>query len=485
MSALFDTKFVTLLRTFDETELRDFSQWLLSPWCNSNKNLPRLFEELRKHHPRFNSPHLTKELLFERVLPDGKYSDRRLNNLMSEAFQAAERFLVFRRLDGDRHQQQRTLATALQQRHLDKWFFKCVKKEMQALEEEPVKSWDDHLQLFRLQQSVYHHPTRSPRSKAGDQTIVQMGERLDLLYLLEKAVIIEEKRARFRIFQNEDHDVRSDIERWLIAAEGLDHPAIQLYRLRFEVPSAPNIEHYWEIRDAFAECLPMLHEREQKLHLLSLINDTMLLIKQGVFDITEVLSLYKVGLGANLLLHNGQMTVNTYTSIVVASNTKGESDFTHHFIANYTKYVDEAVKADCERWGKAHTAYWSKRLHHCMSLLRHQEFETAYFQFISRVLRTQAYFDLYLQEDSYQSYLFSYFDQYERWLYRNKQYAKNVKKTFLLFVKKTKQLARYYEASTFEPDKVIKLLDDTSNIQALNWLKQKQQEVLSLRKMVL
>jgi hypothetical protein len=481
MSAIFDTKFITLLRTFDETELRDFRQWLLSPWCNSNKNLPRLFEELRRYYPHFTNSQLTKELLFERVLPDGKYSDRRLNNLMSEAFQAAERFLVFRRFGQDRHQQQRTLATELERRHLDDWFFKRVRKEMQALEEEPVKSWDDNLLLFRLQQSIYHHPTKSPRNKAGDQTIVQLGDRLDLLYLLEKAVIIEEKRTRFRVLQNEPHDVNMDIERWLIAAEGMEHPAIQLYRLRFELPSTPGIDHYWEIREAFAEQLPLLNEREQKLHLIYLINDTMQLIKQGVFDITEILPLYKVGLGANLLLHNGQMTVNTYTSIVVASNTKGEFDFTHHFIANYTKYVDEAVQADCERWGKAHSAYWSKRLHFCMSLIRNQEFDTPYFQFVARVVRTQAYFDLYLQEASYRTYLFSYFDKYERWLYRNKLYAKSVKKTFLLFVKKARQLARYYEAGTFEPDKVAKLLEDTPNIQALNWLKQKQREVLTLR----
>ena len=96
MSSIFQTKFVALLRTFDQAELRDFRQWLVSPWCSSNKNLVPLFEELRKHHPRFTSPHLTKELLFERVLPNGKYSDRRLNNLMSEAFQQGLRFLTFR-----------------------------------------------------------------------------------------------------------------------------------------------------------------------------------------------------------------------------------------------------------------------------------------------------------------------------------------------------------------------------------------------------
>lgn len=106
MSSIFHTKFVTLLRTFDEDELQDLQHWLKSPWCNSNRNLIPLLEELRKYHPGFNSKRITAERLFKRVLPEGKYSKRRLNNLMSAGFKAAKRYLIFQQFSQDEHRQQ-------------------------------------------------------------------------------------------------------------------------------------------------------------------------------------------------------------------------------------------------------------------------------------------------------------------------------------------------------------------------------------------
>lgn len=236
---------------------------------------------------------------------------------------------------------------------------------------------------------------------------------------------------------------------------------------------------YDALRDAYLALFPKLNEREQKLHLLYLLNDTLLLIKQGQLDVTAVLPFYKIGLQTNLLLHNGQLTQHAYVTIVIASNTKKDFDFTHQFVGTHTKHVDETIQSDCKRWAKAHTYYWSGQLDRCVELLAEQrEFDTVYFQFISRVVRTQAYFDLYLQDESYRDYLFSHFDNYKRLLHRNKNYSENFKSAFLLFVKKCRELARCYEMPDFDEKKVEKLLEQPQNIQTLNWLKQKQQEVL-------
>jgi len=364
------------------------------------------------------------------------------------------------------------------------WFFKSVEQEMEALQQQSVMSWEDRLMLFQLQRAVYHHPIRSPRMKAGDQTIVRMSEQLDLVYLLEKAVIIEEKRSRTLLLQDENHDLETETSRWLSASEGVTHPAIGLYRTRFAADQEPDLPMHMEMRAAFVEQFSRLSGREQKLHLLYLINDAKRLIRHGQLDITALLPLYKIGLETNLLLHEGQLTRNTYTSIVMASNTKGEFDFSHQFIASYSRFVDEAIREDCERWARAHTTYWSRQLNECLALLVKKEFNTPHFQLIGRVLRAQAYFDLYLEDHSYRDYLFSYLDSYERWLYRKKEYSDSFKMAFLNFVQKCRQLLDCYEAPDFEKAQIEGLLDDTVNIQALNWLRHKQREIGARRKVI-
>jgi len=184
-SSFHHTKFFRILQGFSPAELKAFGVWLQSPWCNTNKNLIRLLARLILHHPGFSDTKLTKEKLFLYVLPKGKYSERRMNNLLSEAYLAAEKFLVFQRLSRAQDLQKGLLSQEFEDRALDDWFFKDAAREIGHLTGKEVKSWEDQVELFRLYRSIYHHPSQEPRMAPGGNLITKMGEQLDLLYLLE------------------------------------------------------------------------------------------------------------------------------------------------------------------------------------------------------------------------------------------------------------------------------------------------------------
>ncbi len=132
MLTSFTSKFTRLLQTFTPAELKSFETWLQSPWSNTNKNLPRLLARLKPYYPEFSDQKLSKEKLFRQVLPDGKFSDRRMNNLLSEAYLAAERFLAFQRFAGEDGLQQSLLAQEFLERHLDDWFFRMAHQEIRT-----------------------------------------------------------------------------------------------------------------------------------------------------------------------------------------------------------------------------------------------------------------------------------------------------------------------------------------------------------------
>lgn len=477
----FSSKFVRLLQTFDEAELKAFDTWLRSPWCNSNKALPKLLEKLKRYHPDFEGGKLTKEKLFRQVRPKGKFSHRRMNNLLSEGYLAAERFLVFQRLAGEHNLQKDLLTRELQKRYLDQWFFKEVDREIDRLEKKSTKDWEDHLDLFHLYRRVYHHPHQEPRMQKGLAIISKMNEQIDLLFLMEKAVVINEMTFRNRFFREENHDVKSELGKWGSVAEGVQHPALDLYRMRFAGNSASMLPKYEQLWAAFKERFDELNARDQKAHLLSLLNDAKALIRSGQLDVSDSLPLYQFGLESGALFNQGKLTRNTYTSIVIASNTKGTFDFTTHFIDSFTGQVDKEIREDCLHWARAHTAYWKKDLEPCLDILQKYRFRSAHFQLISRVLLAQAYFDLFLKDPSYESYLFSFFDTFEKWLNREKIWSKATKDPFLLFVKFCRVLAQYHEDSNSDPKKVADLFEKRRDVQALNWLIQKKEEVLNLK----
>lgn len=481
MNSLFSSKFVRILKNLSPEEWKSFELWLKSPWANSNKNLVRLLDKLRKYYPEFSDSKCTKEKLFKQILPNGKFSLRRMNNLLSEGYLAAERFLVFQHLSDSQDLQKNILTKELQSRHLDEWFFKEVESEIRRLEEMSVKEWEAHLQLFQLHRRVYHHPNQSSRMQPGGATIVRMGEELDLLYLLERAAIINEKIFRNRILKNENHEVEKELQNWLISSEGVDNIVIDFYRERFSYTDDNMLERFSALQEGFFKHFQQLNKKEQKLHLLSLINDVTYLTKATLTEITESLPLYKLGIETGILLHQGKLTLNTYVTIVAASNTAHTFDYTTSFIQSYTQKLDDDVQSDALAWATAHQAYWEGNLTNALDTLLKHEFSHPYFQRITKTLHTQVYFDLFLEDDSYQFYLFNFFDAYEKWLLREKIRAKFNKKPYLRFVQLSRKLAKSYTDVNFNPDDIRHLLENESNIQASNWLKQKINQILSLK----
>lgn len=482
MSRIYSSKFVRLLKTFDPEDMKAFDVWLRSPWNNTNKNLIRLLASLGKYHPDFNDPRLTKPQLFQQVLPKGKFSDRRMNNLLSEGFLAARQYLVARQIGEDESLSRKLLAKSFLSRNLDHWFFKSEEEEIARLEAKDRKKWEDHLALFQLYRTLYHHPARAGAMRPGESPILAMDEQLDLIYVLEKAAVINERISRSKVMKEEPYDGQDAIRRWEMIADGVVHPSVDLYRLRFRYMEENQFEQYEKLRELVIRDLHLLNEREQKIHLISLINDSIRLVKATRLDITDLLPLYRVGLETKALMNNGTLSQATFSAVVTTSNTKGDFAYTHHLIDTYADKLEEQIREDGFHWAKAHTAYWQKDLPAALDILIEYQFTNFFFQLIGRVLTTQTYFDLYLKDDSYEILLFNYLDTFEKWLNREKVWSQSNKISFLRFVQICRMLARHYAAIEFKPNKVLHLLDRETNIQALNWLAQKQGEILDKRR---
>ena len=385
MTSVFSSKFVRTIKTFNEVELNSFALWLRSPWCNSNKNLGRLFARLRKYHPAFDDSSMTKEKLFKQVLPSGKFSDRRMNNLLSDGYLAAERFIVFQNLSQNGSLRYDLLLQEMERRNLNQWFFREADKELARLEAKPVKDWEDHLEIYQLLRKVYHHHDLEQRMQPQNMIIRKMGEHISLVYLLEKAAIINEMIFRKRLFRGEIHDVSSALTKWLRLSEGVDHPAIELYRKRFAYNEYDTRGQFLELQSCFMNSFESLSEKDQKIHLLSLLNDTARMCSRGLVDITERLPLYKLGLKTRIIFHQDQLTYNTFVGIITSSNSKGDFQFTKEFITDHIDHVDEQYRDDCKTWALAHTAYWSGRFTECLAILQSRNFKMFHFQLISKI----------------------------------------------------------------------------------------------------
>ncbi len=85
------SKAIDVLKTFSKEELKQFSDFVRSPFHNKNKNLIKLFDVLEKYHPEFE---VENEKVYSDVSPGKDYNHNNLKKLMSEMFEVLEKYLI-------------------------------------------------------------------------------------------------------------------------------------------------------------------------------------------------------------------------------------------------------------------------------------------------------------------------------------------------------------------------------------------------------
>jgi hypothetical protein len=87
-------KLIDLLRTLNTKELRRFGEFVESPYFNKNKNVIALFRAVSAYHPDYKNRNLTIENIYKKVYTGEKYDYHKINNVVSDLYKLAEKFLA-------------------------------------------------------------------------------------------------------------------------------------------------------------------------------------------------------------------------------------------------------------------------------------------------------------------------------------------------------------------------------------------------------
>jgi len=262
----------------------------------------------------------------------------------------------------------------------------------------------------------------------------------------------------------------------------VEHLAVELYRRRFGYREETMLAQYFELRGLFLERYAELNLKEQKVHLMSLLNDTTKLYRANLVEVSEFLSIYKLGLKTKIILNQKILDRISFRIIVAASNYTKSFNYTNQFIKTYSGNLKKEFQTDGYYWALAHTEYWKKNLEKSLDILINNDVKSSYFKLQCKVLTTQVYFDLYIENDSYQDFLFNYFDSFEKWIYREKFASEKFKKGFLNFIQIIRKLAKLYSNVNFQEEKLNDLLEGKKNIQGSKWISQRIRKVIKLKK---
>lgn len=117
---------IEAFRTFSQKEMKEFSEFVSSPFFNKNVNVVKLFELIKKNYPDFEPVKIEKEKIFSKLFPGKPFKDSTLRLLMYYLYELVEKFLAYNRFCEDKFRQKDILLEELFSRKLFKDYEKLI-----------------------------------------------------------------------------------------------------------------------------------------------------------------------------------------------------------------------------------------------------------------------------------------------------------------------------------------------------------------------
>lgn len=114
------SKVIEALRTLNKNELKELSDFVISPFYNKNKKVITMFGELKKFAPDYTSRNMTKQYVYSKVYPGNAYADKTFRNLLSDILRLIEKYFIVKNLEGNKLYEKYLLINRLSKKELTK-----------------------------------------------------------------------------------------------------------------------------------------------------------------------------------------------------------------------------------------------------------------------------------------------------------------------------------------------------------------------------
>ncbi|MBC7777113.1 MAG: hypothetical protein H7246_16895 [Phycisphaerae bacterium] len=476
-------KLPILLKSLQAEEHKEFEKFLQSPFFKSSEQYLKFFRCLCKYYPSFELEKADLQAAYRRCFGQSSLNDTKLYNLMSGLGKQLEQYLVVRMVLAPDGQDQPPLydyllVRSLGQRNMGAYFRTKAQQLIDETAARPVKEVDNYLILNQLHQEVYYNPD-TPKFSEHPANLQLAVENLDLYYCLSKLRYVAEMKAREGILDIQYEMPLLEAVLELTAAPELQdkHPLLASYHhlVRFYLQGYSE-QGFRELMTLFRDKFSFLPRYDQSMLLKHLMNCGISLMSRDCAVESELFSLYKLGMEANLLMGQNRLTHLTFINIVNLASLCKEFDWATAFIAKFSPFLEDSKRQASIDLAMAGIYYYQGMLDKAQTCLTPGIFPLPSFDLLGRSLLLKIVSDRYLLYDKDYEFLISYLHAFERYV-QTKQLTTEKKDGFLNCIKFVRKMA----ATKFEmvdipeskKESLRKKLKQLQPVVSKKWLEEK------------
>jgi hypothetical protein len=479
------SKLISLLKTLSLNEIRQFRDFVYSPYFNKEKVLMKLADYLADYHPEYDDEGIDKEKVFASLYPGKKYNDALMRNIISDFLKLANGFLLTLSLKRNEFRKDMLLLEELKIRKLTAHFLKHKERITETLELRPYE--DEHYYDKKYEMSILYSGFLKEATDTYQRENQLYQDIADLLttgflirilyhntYLLTRESHISNFRFTFNLSDEIDIFFENNGKRYL------EFPYINAYYLSFKLMQTQEEKYFYLLKDFLIKNFEILDLHKVKDILTVLTNYCYTKVTQGRDEfVKQQFELYKQTVEKSL--HKGTVDYISnifFISLVATGFEAGEAEWVEKFIEENIQDVKKNLRADTQFFCSALGHFWHNDLEKSLVELSKVTSEEFVFKQNIKSLMLKIYYELNETEPFY-----SHIDTYKHFILNNKNVHDKVRgqvNNFINYSKKLFNIRNKQDSDNgFEIRKTKKEISEHHALINKIWLLKKAEELVN------
>lgn len=474
-----NTKLIQLLKSFSKEEIKEFGNYLESPFSKSSNYILNFYKEIKKCYPQFNEDDIDRQNIFSRLYKNKQYSDGTMRSISSSLITEAEHYLSYKRFRNDNSYSDYCLLYELRIRELNDYFEIRSKQMLKDFYEKSKFDLGNFLYEFMIETEITGFKLYNGKKIEANENIKNLGDTL-LIYFLAFSTISMNyislvstfSRQEIKSLINENFFPNFNYDAFIESLkEKRTHKAKYLemnyYAFNLQI-NKDRYESFEKLRDLWYNSKDFLSDSLRKSYFDCLGNFCIVENRKSESPyVREFFNLSKVMLEENLFLTDTNILhFNTFRQIIRHSLRLKEFEWTEKFIDNYSVYLADEVKEMLLDTALAELAFELGDFEKSLEYLRKVKNETPSLKLDIKELYIKIFYEL-----NYIDSVYSAIDSLRHFLNTTESILQDSiinAKNFLNFLSK---LLKIKERNNISELKILKQeIDSNNNIHNKIWL---------------
>lgn len=442
------SKLLAILSAFSPNEIREFDDFVQSPFFNKNRGITRLFGYLKQCYPAFEDNAVSKRIVFAKVFPEIPYNDGFLRTLMFTLVTLAEDYLSLKEIRSRTAYHKVNLLKAYNRKNLWKQFEKECRRSIKTMDEQEKRDFLYYYERYSMENEAYHllqkkyfNRTEKFHLNSGIYNITYNLGSYFYLTMLRLYLYILNVRELFNI-DLKAHDTE-EVFKTLKPENYKDTPVIGLFYDIIRMHLEQNSEKYFH---AVSKGL------QKNMH--RLINDDIIEIVINLENYckkmirlekagyrAELLKLYKLEIEKEIYRSEpGGLSLNMFISVVKSGLGENDNEWVNRFISRYKKELPAEIREAAGNIAAALVDFAEGRFERSASLLTGTKHIDVYNKFEIKSLLLSCYYELGMYDEMEAS-----IDSFRHMLANDKLISHSRKKYYLNFIRVLLKLIKLKE----------------------------------------